>query len=126
MVNVADFTKRIDRILKFHDLSASAFADKIGVQRSSISHLLAGRNKPSLEFVMKVTAAFPEVDLYWLLHGEGHYPSKAKTAPTTQPQPEKKIKVDTPKPSPPQTKEIDKIVIFYSDGSFKSYSEKEY
>lgn len=124
-MNVADFTKRIDRILKFHDLSASAFADKIGVQRSSISHLLAGRNKPSLEFVMKVTSAFPEVDLYWLLHGEGHYPSKAKATPATEPKLEKKTKVDTPKPIPTQTKAIDKIVIFYTDGSFKSYSEKE-
>jgi len=124
-VNVADFTKRIDRILKFHDLSASAFADKIGVQRSSISHLLAGRNKPSLEFVMKVTSAFPEVDLYWLLHGEGQYPNKAQATLDIKPKPEKKTKVDSPKPSTPQTKTIDKIVIFYTDGSFKSYSENE-
>lgn len=70
-MNTSDFINRIDQILKFHDLSASVFADTIGVQRSSISHLLAGRNKPSLEFVLKVVASFPDVDLYWLLFGKG-------------------------------------------------------
>src|SRR5690606_26009306 len=78
MINSSEFGDRIDRMLKFYDLTASAFADKIGVQRSSISHLLAGRNKPSLEFVMRVVQTFPEVDLHWLIHGKGSFPVKTK------------------------------------------------
>ena len=53
--------------MKLNNLSASAFADKIEVQRSSISHILSGRNKPSLEFIQKVLTAFPKVSSDWLL-----------------------------------------------------------
>ena len=76
MVNIEDFIKRLEIILDYYGLNASSFADKIGVQRSSMSHLLSGRNKPSLDFVMKILEVFPEVDLYWLLNGIGDFPKK--------------------------------------------------
>ena len=71
MVNNEAFKTRLEKIISYYDLSAAAFADAIGVQRSSISHLLSGRNKPSLDFVLKVIQQYPEVNLYWLLNG-GH------------------------------------------------------
>lgn len=74
MVNTDKFVARLENILEYYGLSASAFADKIGVQRSSLSHLLSGRNKPSLDFVLKVIDVFPEVDLYWILNGKGNFP----------------------------------------------------
>ena len=74
MVNSDDFIKRLESVLDYYNLSASAFADKIGVQRSSLSHLLSGRNKPSLDFIIKVIEVFPEVDLYWILNGRGNFP----------------------------------------------------
>ena len=124
MVNTGDFIKRLEEILRYYDLSASSFADKIKVQRSSISHLLSGRNKPSLEFVMKVVKSIPEVDLYWLLEGKGSFPASKKTtskaaevkplAPALENK-EKNI------PKAKGKKSIDKIVIFYSDGSFTCY-----
>ena len=77
MVNSSDFIERLELLLQHYDLNASAFADKIQVQRSSISHLLSGRNKPSLEFVLKVVKSFPEVNLYWLLNGKGTFPSES-------------------------------------------------
>jgi transcriptional regulator with XRE-family HTH domain len=49
------------------------FADKIGVQRSSLSHLLSGRNKPSLDFILKILDVFPDVDLYWMINGKGSF-----------------------------------------------------
>lgn len=124
-MNTTDFIERLGQILKFHDLSASAFADTIGVQRSSISHLLAGRNKPSLEFVLKVVASFPDVDLYWLLFGKGSFPMKEKTsAPTVGNKEKEAAQKGVPGASVPQSRAIDKIIIFYADGSFKSYTEK--
>ena len=45
MVNIDDFIKRLEIILDYYNLSASAFADKINVQRSSLSHLLSGRKQ---------------------------------------------------------------------------------
>jgi transcriptional regulator with XRE-family HTH domain len=56
--------------LDYYGLNASAFADKIGVQRSSLSHLLSGRNKPSLDFILKILDVFPDVDLYWMINGK--------------------------------------------------------
>ncbi|NQY05213.1 MAG: helix-turn-helix transcriptional regulator [Flavobacteriaceae bacterium] len=73
MVNTEEFITRLREIITQNELSSSAFAEKLGVQRATISHLLSGRNKPSLDFVMKVLTAFPDVDLYWLLNGKGAY-----------------------------------------------------
>ncbi len=68
MVNVEEFASRLKLMLNYYEISAAQLADKVEVQRSSISHILSGRNKPSLEFVLKILKAFPEVELYWLLN----------------------------------------------------------
>jgi transcriptional regulator with XRE-family HTH domain len=62
---------RIQLILKVQNLTASRFADEIGVQRSSISHILSGRNMPSLDLVTKILKRFPEIEPDWLLNGRG-------------------------------------------------------
>ena len=130
MLNQDAFLKRLELVIQYYDLSASAMADKIGVQRSSISHLLTGRNKPSLEFVLKIVHAFPEVNLYWLLQGEGNFPSNKKEEQATQlPTPEKPKVKEIPLPPVPRldnnksalNKTVERIVLFYSDGSFSSY-----
>ncbi|CAZ98676.1 helix-turn-helix transcriptional regulator [Zobellia galactanivorans] len=127
MVNTTDFIQRLEHLLSYYGLSASGFADKINVQRSSISHLLSGRNKPSLDFVLKVVKAFPEVNLYWLLNGKGSFPSEPK--PEEPPRPKPQAPSSTPqsivqKAVAESKKTIEKIVIFYSDGSFKAYDNK--
>ncbi|NGY36939.1 helix-turn-helix transcriptional regulator [Flavobacterium sp. XN-5] len=78
MVNIEDFIKRLEIILDYYGLNASAFSDKIGVQRSSLSHLLSGRNKPSLDFILKILDVFPDVDLYWILNGKGSFPKNSE------------------------------------------------
>ena len=164
MVNTEDFIKRLEIILEFYGLSASVFADKMGVQRSGLSHLMSGRNKPSLDFVMKIIENFPDVDFYWLLNGEGTFP---KSEITTTKISEEKI-ITSPTLFPPvetssmnlfsseanepvkenmketdlfsqadetinkstivsQTKNfspIERIVIFYTNGTFKEYTSE--
>ena len=85
MVNIEKFIVRLKKIIEENDLSSSAFAEKLGVQRATISHLLSGRNKPSLDFIMKVIEAFPEVDLYWLLNGKGSYNRLTEKVPSSPP-----------------------------------------
>ncbi len=63
--------ERINLILKSRNLNAAQFADEIGVQRSSISHILTGRNNASLDFLLKVLKRYPEIDTDWLLTGKG-------------------------------------------------------
>ena len=146
MVNIEDFIKRLEVLLDYYGVNASAFADKIGVQRSSLSHLLSGRNKPSLDFVLKILEVYPEVDLYWILNGQGSFPkietpllekesvvSTPIVAPSNtlfdNPKAETNTTKESSKEQPPKlinqlTNEtsIDKIVIFYKDGTFKSYN----
>jgi transcriptional regulator with XRE-family HTH domain len=79
MVDSAKFAARLQQIIDIKELNASSFAEKIGVGRSSISHILSGRNKPSLDFVLNIIEQFKDVDLYWLLYGNGNYPTTTKT-----------------------------------------------
>lgn len=62
--------ERIQLIIKMNNLTPSAFADKLGVQRSNISHILSGRNKPSLDLLEKIILTFPRVNAHWLITGE--------------------------------------------------------
>jgi transcriptional regulator with XRE-family HTH domain len=155
MVNTEDFIKRLEIILEYYSLNASSFADKIGVQRSSLSHLLSGRNKPSLDFILKIIDIFPDVDLYWILNGRGSFPRKVeqlgrrektaenaeelnipaapidKTIPENLFSPQKDVnnitdfgtkKIEAESSTKESVvSEIDKIVIFYKNGTFKSY-----
>ncbi len=118
MVNNKEFAKRLAEIMSYHGLSASAFADAIGVQRSSISHILSSRNKPSLDFVLKVVHTYPEVDLYWLLNGDGTFPKQSSTSPRETTSQAKSGSRPALLENTVGRKEIQKIVIFYGDGSF--------
>jgi transcriptional regulator with XRE-family HTH domain len=134
MVNSEKFSKRLQKIFNYYDLSAAAFADGINVGRSSISHILSGRNKPSLDFVLKIVQTYPEVELYWLLNGTGNFPGNLKvddnpvtvTAPTpSQPQINPETRQLPPEQKNPPIasagRSIQKIVIFYKDGTFEAF-----
>ena len=115
MVNSDAFAKRLQKVIDYYGESASSFAEKIQVQRSSISHVISGRNKPSLEFVLKVVSSYPEVELYWLLNGKGDFPTTGITDNELSITSDKKTSKATTEPV------IERIVVFYSDGTFKSY-----
>jgi transcriptional regulator with XRE-family HTH domain len=114
--------ERIQVILKMHHLTPSAFADKIGVQRSSISHVLSGRNKPGLDFLEKILLHFPRVNAHWLITGKV---SDSKITET-----EKDFSTQLPETIDNQrglqiessATEIEKVLIFYKNGTFKTYS----
>lgn len=125
MINSDDFAKRLEKVIEFYGETASSFSEKIGVQRSSISHILSGRNKPSLDFVLKVLSVYPEVELYWLLNGKGIFPSTTSHNETQKET--KKPKKSDANILPADTslastdKSIERIVIFYKDGTFKNF-----
>ena len=151
MVNTDDFIKRLEIILEYYGINASAFADKIGVQRSSLSHLLSGRNKPSLDFILKILDVYPEIDLYWILNGKGSFP-KSNSRPTelepitninpipAASKPKTAVNEDlfsetiseeiktTPTANKVENQNIlfddniEKIVFFYKDGTFKTFN----
>lgn len=77
MVNTSDFVMRLQKVMDYYGLTSSALADKLNVQASNISHLLSERNKPSLDFILKLTEQFPEIDVYWITQGKGVFPNIA-------------------------------------------------
>ena len=149
MVNTSDFAKRLQQVLDYYELTASAFADSLDVQRSSISHLLSERNKPSLDFILKVVDTYPEIDMYWITKGEGIFPPvqvEKETHKTSDKQTHKvyqtslfddesignktvsfneKTVVANDKLSVTSTventKKIKKIIFFYSNNSFEIF-----
>jgi transcriptional regulator with XRE-family HTH domain len=117
--------ERIDQIIQEQQLTSAGFADAIGVQRSSISHVLSGRNKPSLDFILKVLEAFPYISPDWLLFGDN------KPSPPTSTSDNKLIKKDDSREDVSYSNiksssdsEIDKIVFFFKDGRFETYHQK--
>ena len=65
---------RIEYLMNLYGLTPSQFSDKTGIQRASVSHILSNRNKPSLEILLKIYHAFEDVELAWLVAGEGNPP----------------------------------------------------
>lgn len=133
MLNIDAFLKRLEQLMENHQLNAAAFAEKIGVQRSSVSHILSRRNKPSLEFILKVQAEFTEADFDWLLLG-----ARKKSTPTSNQLLVDQGKVDELEAdksiNPPQKSistsldvfdtEVLQIIQTYKDGTFRVFLPK--
>lgn len=126
--------ERIIEIMRRRNISPSQFADEIGIQRSGMSHLISGRNKPSLEFVLKVLKRFTDVDPVWFLLGvsqpDGNIENSVKTEPLVAHDTFKTS--DSTKEYPIQELDgfddgkdlIEKIIVLYRDNSFKEYRPK--
>ena len=133
MVNSSEFGNRLQKILDFYNISATELSNQINFNRSTISHLLSGRNKPSLDFVMKVLQKFPEVELYWLLNGKGSFPavkstpnsiltlSKNKLPTEKEDHLTKEVDFSEVISNSINDTDIDRIVVFFKNGTFKSY-----
>ena len=149
-----DLNKKIEQIIIDKGLSPSYFADTIGIQRSSISHILSGRNKPSLDIIQRILKVFPDIDRDWLIFdndvpqqntpqinrqqpinqrvtNQNLFEQKPRESPKNfQAQP---ITIQTPinvipkrkieRPMIPSSsntnKQIERIMMFYTDGTFE-------
>lgn len=123
-----DLTEKIKQILADKNTTPSLFADEIGIQRSSMSHILAGRNKPSLDMVQKIVRRYPELGVKWILDDE-----PLPDMPDNSLSESRKKSVAAPSPvpaNPPKEKKevlpekkIEKVLIFYSDGTFQEFKQ---
>lgn len=76
LLKIIKVENRIKALLKAKNINASKLADEIGIQRSSMSHVLNGRNKPSLDFIQKILETYPDINAEWLIRGTGPIFSK--------------------------------------------------
>lgn len=128
---------RLLRILKQYNLTSTRFADELGVQRSGISHILSGRNQPSYDFLVKLMKQYPEISPDWLIMGSGDMfrttpKAKLHNEPDlfSQVEPKKTSRLSSEPAAKNEEKklhevtnvtDIQQIVIFYPDGTFKPY-----
>lgn len=129
--------ERIEKFLYRESLSPAKFADEIGVQRSSVSHVLSGRNLPSFDFIQKMLSRYKNLNAEWLILGTGEmYKQKEifKVEPIPETRPAENIIAESKKPATeadtqitdlPIEKEagsvVEKIVVFYTNKTFKEY-----
>ncbi len=85
---------RISELIEFLDITPTAFADEIGIQRSGLSHIMKGRNKPSLDVVQKIINRFPEINILWLVNGTGAMSSSIPSVINLQQKPQTVKKED--------------------------------
>lgn len=148
-----DLNKKIEKIIIDKGLSPSYFADTIGIQRSSISHILSGRNKPSLDIIQRILKVFPDIDRDWLIFDnevpQQNTPQINRQKPVNQIVTNKNLFEQKPRESPKNfqteqlpvqtpvnvmskrkierpmipssdtSKQIERIMIFYTDGTFE-------
>lgn len=76
--------ERLQQFLAAENINQAQFADSIGVARASVSHILAGRNKPGYDFIMNMMKRYPELNVEWLLSGKGKMYKNVRTLPGGQ------------------------------------------
>lgn len=108
---------RIRLILKANQMTSSEFADRVGVNRASLSHVLSGRNKPSHDFLSKIINEFPNVNASWLITGE----TREGDFKGEQEEPKKVAVIEQNASEATTTKTIVKIVHYYADGTFDTF-----
>ena len=139
--------ERILKVMEREGLTPARFAEEIGIQRASMSHITSGRNNPSLDVLTKIIERYPYVDTDWLAFGKGNMvkgqigepdlfsnlgainPTEKtvsteyrKEIPVNSPvstyqQPVRELVVEVEKPS----RKVTKIMVFYSDNQFDTF-----
>ena len=131
---------RLQQFLGAENISQSQFADSIGVARASVSHILAGRNRPGFDFIESMAKRYPTLNLEWLITGKGKMykadlvPAAPVPAPTAETEEQSLFSEPEPRPETPKTerfalskstqrankqRSISRIIVFYDDNSFE-------
>ncbi len=136
---------RIKEYIEYKQITAGELAVKLDVQRSNISHILNGRNKPGAAFIEKLLIVFPDLNARWLLTGKGNMLDKAgetgtpdrnilplateiEQAPKPAPVAKEEIKEKTKKTERPVHKtqdEVDRMILVFTDGTFSTYKNRD-
>lgn len=126
---------RIAHIMRAKNLKASDFAALLGIQPSGISHILSGRNQPSLDFIKRIKETFPEYNLDWIIFGTGPITtSEPFLQPVADSQPvtptvdlftaapvEDEPPIPVTDSSLPASNAIQSVLVLYADGTFETY-----
>jgi transcriptional regulator with XRE-family HTH domain len=121
--------KRLQQFLAAENISQSKFAETLGVARAGVSHVLSGRNKPGFEFLDSLARNYPALSLEWLISGRGRMYKDGRQGESPQifePQEPNLFAESTQHPDIQSAaslgRKIEKVVLFYSDGTYQEIS----
>jgi len=134
---------RLQQFLTLEQLSPARLSEIIGIQRSGLSHILSGRNKPGFDFINKLLLKFPAINAEWLITGKGKIYKeqlsppvdlKADNESTVQYSDNTLFREETQVPEPSENlikekiwtddskkRALKKMIFIYSDGTFVEY-----
>lgn len=120
---------RLQKFLAAENISQSQFADTLGVARASISHILAGRNRPGYDFLESLMQHYPALSIEWLMTGKGKMYKTATEPrldfPEDLPDFQDDMPADEPRKPTQAAKKIKKLVLFYDDGTYEELYTEE-
>lgn len=133
---------RLLQLVETEGLTKQQFAQKLSISPAAVTHILSGRNSPSLEIIAKIAATFPQYNLRWLILGElpmltnntAEADMTVESAPNTILQPALSVVNDAAKefhqPSPSESelstnKPATRLIICFPDNTFKEYSSQQ-
>lgn len=124
---------RLQQFILAENITQSQFADSIGVARASVSHILAGRNKPGFDFIESMMKRYPSLNINWLISGQGRmYRDDLQGSKPEIISPVAAVDIELPFSESTESETIDnttqqaenkryisKVVVFYSDNTFE-------
>ncbi len=113
------FIERLQQLLKQENLTASGLANRLQVQRSTFSHLLKGRNNPSVDLLLKIQQEFPAYSIDWLLTGKFDKPHVGTEEPDSTSPPA--LKSDTQQQVTSVNIQGKKIILLNPDGTYQEF-----
>lgn len=126
-----ELVERLAEYLECKGISRSQFADRCNIPRPTVSQMLSGRNKKiGHEILIAIHNAFPDLSMQWLVFGEGNYSTENKSTTSLENalfanESDNQSEYSIVKPFQQSSKEITKIVVFFSDNSFAEYCLKK-
>jgi len=109
---ILNWDQKIAVVIKESGLSVSAFADRLGIQRSGLSHILNGRNKPSIDLIEKLLLAFPEMDANYFFKADATS-KKSPSLPVASPDEKSENRIAV------------RVIVCYSDATFDTFDPNE-
>jgi len=121
----AEMKDRIKKIIDYKGISAGELADLLDVQRSNVSHILNGRNKPGAVFIERFLLTFPDVNARWLLTGKEdmlNTTSNSSIETTSTRNDNTSNNIDAEITGNQFENKVEKVILLHSDGTFTSYT----
>jgi transcriptional regulator with XRE-family HTH domain len=120
-----DIVARIKHVMENEQMNAGEFADQLGIGRPLLSHVLGGRNNPSLQLIIKILDRFPAYTADWLITGKEHEYEQSESPAVKLAGSVQKQDVQKSSSPAPTFSHSERVILFYNDGTFDEFNPRK-